>query len=596
MRQKFSRLALPAVALIASLGFLGVATAYAATPTFSLVNEGNNSVELNVTGDANSSVSFYYNVASASGMQVTTLGSTNSSGSFTTTINSNSYNIIAGDEVYVVVDGQQSTEQVWPYENSSSGSPTLSQTNVTIGLGQSTSITSQNGGSVYMSTNSNPSIATVSTNGTQINITGEGLGSSLAAICYVGTSDDCTNLTVTVQSGSVSTLSFSQNNVSIGTGASEGITISGGSGNYLISGNSNTSIVSTSLSGTVLTLYGEETGTATVTVCDQANTGTCGPIYVTIGSSGSTSGSVSFGETNPAINVGQNLSVSLSGSASYYVSSNSNTGIATASVSGDTLSLYGESVGSDSVLVCASSGGCSTLNVTVDSSNSSSGQAVSFGVTNPTITVGQNVSVSLSGGSSYLISSNANVGIAQATVSNATLTLYGESTGTDSVTVCVTGGGCNPISVNVENSGTTTTTSSGTVVPNSTLLSEVQSLQSTITSMLTQLQSLETQLSTVESQVEAGSGNTITTTSAGSTTASSASTYDFTELLTVGSEDEQVTELQQRLTTLGFYDGPITGYFGVETQTAVEKYQTAHGISPVGYVGPSTRAELNAGD
>ncbi|MDR3582161.1 MAG: peptidoglycan-binding domain-containing protein [Candidatus Pacebacteria bacterium] len=83
------------------------------------------------------------------------------------------------------------------------------------------------------------------------------------------------------------------------------------------------------------------------------------------------------------------------------------------------------------------------------------------------------------------------------------------------------------------------------------------------------------------------------TTSTGSTTAT---TYTFTSFLSTGSTGTQVTNLQNYLTQKGFYSGPVTGYFGSLTAVAVAKYQTAHGISAVGYVGPGTRAALNIGE
>jgi hypothetical protein len=99
----------------------------------------------------------------------------------------------------------------------------------------------------------------------------------------------------------------------------------------------------------------------------------------------------------------------------------------------------------------------------------------------------------------------------------------------------------------------------------------------------TEIQSLQSQLAQLQSQAN-GSG-------------SSASTvYDFTEFLSVGSQDAQVTALQQRLTADGLYSGPITGFYGTLTEAAVEKFQSAHGIAVKGYVGPSTRTALNAGE
>jgi peptidoglycan hydrolase-like protein with peptidoglycan-binding domain len=65
--------------------------------------------------------------------------------------------------------------------------------------------------------------------------------------------------------------------------------------------------------------------------------------------------------------------------------------------------------------------------------------------------------------------------------------------------------------------------------------------------------------------------------------------------LTLGYQDAQVTALQQRLTALGVYSGPVTGYYGALTEQAVIKYQAAHGLSQTGAVGPATRTALNAG-
>lgn len=104
----------------------------------------------------------------------------------------------------------------------------------------------------------------------------------------------------------------------------------------------------------------------------------------------------------------------------------------------------------------------------------------------------------------------------------------------------------------------------------SDLTAEIQSLQS----QLAQLQ--------VQANGSANGNNAVTS-------------YNFTEFMNVGSQDAQVTALQRRLTADGFYSGPITGFYGSLTQAAVEKFQSAHGITVKGYVGPSTRAALNAG-
>ena len=100
-----------------------------------------------------------------------------------------------------------------------------------------------------------------------------------------------------------------------------------------------------------------------------------------------------------------------------------------------------------------------------------------------------------------------------------------------------------------------------------------------------QIAALQSQLAQLQTQAAVG----------GTTSGGAGTTTAFTEFLSVGSQGAQVKALQTRLAADGFYSGAITGFYGSLTQTAVEKYQTAHGISPKGYVGPSTRTELNTG-
>jgi hypothetical protein len=94
----------------------------------------------------------------------------------------------------------------------------------------------------------------------------------------------------------------------------------------------------------------------------------------------------------------------------------------------------------------------------------------------------------------------------------------------------------------------------------------------------------------------AGTGTAASTVTTVATTTTSGTTYTFTLFLGVGSTGTQVTNLQNYLIRKGFLSGMATGYFGTLTQAAVKKYQTAHAISALGYVGPGTRAALNSGE
>lgn len=73
---------------------------------------------------------------------------------------------------------------------------------------------------------------------------------------------------------------------------------------------------------------------------------------------------------------------------------------------------------------------------------------------------------------------------------------------------------------------------------------------------------------------------------------SSAITLDRS--LSIGSRGEDVTAVQQVLSTLGFFQEEATGYFGRITSAAVALFQTANNLEPVGSVGPKTRALINA--
>ena len=73
-----------------------------------------------------------------------------------------------------------------------------------------------------------------------------------------------------------------------------------------------------------------------------------------------------------------------------------------------------------------------------------------------------------------------------------------------------------------------------------------------------------------------------------------AQAFRFTEDLSEGMQNDNVTELQNRLTSEGVYSGPATGYFGPLTLAGVKEYQAKHNLPTTGFVGPMTRAELNA--
>lgn len=62
--------------------------------------------------------------------------------------------------------------------------------------------------------------------------------------------------------------------------------------------------------------------------------------------------------------------------------------------------------------------------------------------------------------------------------------------------------------------------------------------------------------------------------------------------LGLGSQGTPVRSLQQRLRTLGYYQGEINGQFGAATEAAVRRFQAAQNLTADGVVGPRTFARL----
>lgn len=65
-------------------------------------------------------------------------------------------------------------------------------------------------------------------------------------------------------------------------------------------------------------------------------------------------------------------------------------------------------------------------------------------------------------------------------------------------------------------------------------------------------------------------------------------------LLKRGDRNSQVTALQKNLQLSGYFNGPITGYYGTGTEAAVKKFQQAKGLKPDGIAGAKTRGALES--
>jgi hypothetical protein len=223
------------------------------------------------------------------------------------------------------------------------------------------------GGAAYFS------IGTTATDGTfsrSINASSYGLNTAYPVYVIVGSSQSTSQSwpgsssnqnTNTTTSG---TLSFDRTSISIVSGQSTGVNISGGSG-YYVSAVSNPSIVTTSLNNNQLTISGTQNGSTNVTVCS-ANSG-CSSVSVTVGNSSNTSQGVIFSPAAVTLSAGQTVNVTIGGSGSgFFVTLNPPAAIARTTLSGNTITITGVGAGSSSLSACsATGGGCSDLAITV---------------------------------------------------------------------------------------------------------------------------------------------------------------------------------------------------------------------------------------
>jgi hypothetical protein len=533
MLQKIYRIiGITALALMLSIG-IGFSSKVQAlmTPTVSATYAGSgDNVTLSIVGDPNAIV--YLNYSNASGNQSTSIGSTNSSGNFSTTLSAASYGITPGNTFDVTVDGIHSLSTTWPSSGSSS-TISFSPTTINIGLNQTNTVTITNsvGGSLYIGNNTSSSVANVTLSGNQLSITGTSYGSTTVTVCSSTNSNSCGSIVITVSAnGTGNTLTFSPSSVNIGYQQSVPITISGGTGNYIITNNSNASAVNASINGSTLTLYGTSTtgGSSNLTICS-SNTTNCSTFTVTL--NGSTNNNLVLGQTSITLSPGQTYNVPISGNGTYTIFGNTNSSIASGSISGNSIIGSALAGGSTTVTICQNgTTTCAPLLITVTGTQPST---QTLGAT-LNLMVGETISMSFGGGSMpYAISSLASPTISPYLSGN-TLTVRGVSQGQSSLNICATAGGCATLNFNV--------------IPG-----------------------------TVSNLPPVSTGG-----------------YTFTLHLQYGSRGTEVAALQQKLAALGMFSGTIDGDFGGITQAAVQRFQASKGLSADGVVGPGTRAALNA--
>ena len=290
------------------------------------------------------------------------------------------------------------------------------------------------------------------------------------------------------------------------------------------------------------------------TISWTANAGDC---------AANSSSSPYFSKNNLTLNVGLTDSVNISGTGGYYISNNTNSNVISANISGDEVDLRAVSFGISKITICESDGDCADLNVTAVSVNAQQYSNINQKPTITSLSVfsNNNNGEFVSAGNTLTFGFNFNKPVSGVSVAAgyARPAVAGTGSGTYMATYVV---GSNenssiPVTINF-------TDSYGNLGQYSFTLSNIY---------------------VAPAPVATPPIITVTPTNN--------QKYVFTSFLTLNSKGDEVSQLQKRMTELGFYSGPITGTFGALTESAVKKLQKAYNIAQAGYVGPATRAILN---
>jgi hypothetical protein len=335
-----------------------------------------------------------------------------------------------------------------------------------------------------------------------------------------------------------STFSLSQTGLILNVGQSS--TITAGVSSLYLTSNSNSSIANININSNQITVTALAYGSAVVNVCASNSTTNCASFSVTVQNSGTAQ--LNFSSNNFSISAGQTASVLVSGGSGIYaILNNSNPNAFSANLSGSSVMVSAQASGaSGSITVCATNTNiCGILNV---NSPAVTSVPVSFSIQNPSIVVGQSLTVVIYGasGSGFYIASNSNLNVVQTSINGNNLTLTANSKpGTTEISVCANGsGGCAILNVSV--------------VANAVLVQPV------------------TQVNTQQTVY-----------------------YNFPRYLGFGDRGDDVFQLQNLLVKLGFLTATPNGRYGPATKLAVQKFQKSHGVRQTGNVGPSTKALLN---
>lgn len=298
---------------------------------------------------------------------------------------------------------------------------TTAPAQVSISPGANAVYTIGGGNGAYTATSSNTNVITASVNGNSLTVVGVAPGT--ANIAITDTAGDKVTIAVTTVGQALFTTAPER--VSITPGNSAVYAIGGGSGPYsATTGNAN--VATTSLTGNSLTLTGIASGTTNIAITDAAG----GKFTIAVDTTGSqplfttAAGQVS-------ITPGTSAVYAIGGGNGPYSATSSNTNVATASVSGNSLTVAGIAPGTANIALTDAAGGKVTIAVATTSSQAlfttAPGQV--------SITPGTSGVYAIGGGNGPYSATSSNTSVAKVKVSGTTLTIDSVTSGKATIAV-----------------------------------------------------------------------------------------------------------------------------------------------------------------
>jgi hypothetical protein len=304
---------------------------------------------------------------------------------------------------------------------------------------------------------------------------------------------------------------------------------------------------------------------------------------------------LSLSQTNVTLNVGQSQTITISGMGGNNLTSNSNPVSVSANINGNTLYVSGNTYGGSNLDICQSDGQCAMAYVFVSGTPPATTSSSTIEPTLSSLDISSsdigNAFLGAESAITIAFTATAPITNPYVIIAGSKLTANGTGNGPYSVIYSASGNEAVPLLASINFSDTN---GDNPAQINATLAG----VSSTATVAAPGVTNTIPGCSTGAMYSSTTGASCTTTTTVVPVVASvpaSSSSYKFLNPLNIGSVGVDVTELQERLTTEGLYSGPVTGYYGSLTQSAVEAFQAKVGLDQLGNVGPGTRAALNSG-